>query len=426
MIHAFRPGFCRLYPLGRIYEDGSFSYFLQVYECPHPNKSKVKIRKWLGIENLPAYEAFVLKWHDVLEETRKEAAAISSQSDLAGYMTGTTSPGAQMIHSKLSNSDSDLKPVSDYMLNEGYDYLVMREDRDTPNFELIAEVGDYGVYRAMGTPSVVKKRNERGQIVSETLVDEKGNPCDGEYGYSSIITEKDSYGNIIREEWRKANGDPFFNLAGYCGIRQTFDDKGVILSRTYLGDDGREILQTDGFSKAIWRKDENIRKIVLLDLEGRTVNPDGINLYNSSIKYAPDGWSTWMRPKENMVNDCFYIGEVNLGEKKAGDIYTVKVEIECMDVSPTMDDIFLFCAQGAVDGSWTVGNVWNGSLIWLNEAPQDGKYCYMSSQVIDSSMELASQFKIGFRCDNWSSGAFRVREVTIEKGNEINGWTPGV
>jgi Fe-S-cluster containining protein len=26
-IHEFRPGFCRLFPLGRIYEDGTFHYF---------------------------------------------------------------------------------------------------------------------------------------------------------------------------------------------------------------------------------------------------------------------------------------------------------------------------------------------------------------------------------------------------------------
>ena len=86
-IHAFRPGFCRLYPLGRIYENGSFSYFLQIYECPHPNKTKVKIRKWLGIDNLSAYETFVLKWHDILENARKETAAITSQSDAAKCMT---------------------------------------------------------------------------------------------------------------------------------------------------------------------------------------------------------------------------------------------------------------------------------------------------------------------------------------------------
>ena len=85
-IHGFRPGFCRLYPLGRIYEDGSFSYFLQVNECPYPNKTKVKIKKWLGIDSLPEYEAFVLKWHDVLEETRREASLKHEQTELSHYL----------------------------------------------------------------------------------------------------------------------------------------------------------------------------------------------------------------------------------------------------------------------------------------------------------------------------------------------------
>ena len=42
MIHGFRPGFCRMFPMGRIYENGDFRYFLQVHECPYPNKTKVK------------------------------------------------------------------------------------------------------------------------------------------------------------------------------------------------------------------------------------------------------------------------------------------------------------------------------------------------------------------------------------------------
>ena len=32
-IHAFRPGICRLFPLGRYYENGTIQYFLQVHEC---------------------------------------------------------------------------------------------------------------------------------------------------------------------------------------------------------------------------------------------------------------------------------------------------------------------------------------------------------------------------------------------------------
>ena len=37
-IHAHRPGICRLFPLGRIYENDGFSYFLQVNECVRENR----------------------------------------------------------------------------------------------------------------------------------------------------------------------------------------------------------------------------------------------------------------------------------------------------------------------------------------------------------------------------------------------------
>ena len=55
LIHAFRPGFCRLFPLGRLYEKESFVYILQTQECHKERRTKVKITKWLGISNLDAY-----------------------------------------------------------------------------------------------------------------------------------------------------------------------------------------------------------------------------------------------------------------------------------------------------------------------------------------------------------------------------------
>ena len=62
-IHEFRPGICRLFPLGRYYEDHSFKYFLQVHECKKENRSKIKVKKWLGITDLKKYEKFVTQWH---------------------------------------------------------------------------------------------------------------------------------------------------------------------------------------------------------------------------------------------------------------------------------------------------------------------------------------------------------------------------
>lgn len=70
-IHSFRPGMCRLFPLGRFYEAQGFRYFLQVHECPKPDKGKVKVRKWLDIPDLKRYEKFITDWHDLLKERRK-------------------------------------------------------------------------------------------------------------------------------------------------------------------------------------------------------------------------------------------------------------------------------------------------------------------------------------------------------------------
>ena len=70
-IHAFRPGFCRMFPRGRIYEQNSFRYFLQVHECAYPNKTKVKVKKWLEIPELGKYETYIKEWHFFLKEVQE-------------------------------------------------------------------------------------------------------------------------------------------------------------------------------------------------------------------------------------------------------------------------------------------------------------------------------------------------------------------
>lgn len=78
-IHSFRPGFCRLFPLGRLYEDASFSYFLQTQECRKENRTKVKISKWLGIPELALYEDFICRWHYLLKEVQQRAKQMEEQ-----------------------------------------------------------------------------------------------------------------------------------------------------------------------------------------------------------------------------------------------------------------------------------------------------------------------------------------------------------
>ena len=78
-IHRFRPGMCRLFPLGRFYEEHGFRYFLQVHECPKPDKTKVKIKKWLDIPDLRRYEMFICDWHDCLKEQKRKVEADPEQ-----------------------------------------------------------------------------------------------------------------------------------------------------------------------------------------------------------------------------------------------------------------------------------------------------------------------------------------------------------
>ena len=69
-VHAFRPGLCRLFPLGRNYEDGHFDYFIVENGCDMPGKSKIRISTFLGIPELKKYERFVADWHFFLKDLR--------------------------------------------------------------------------------------------------------------------------------------------------------------------------------------------------------------------------------------------------------------------------------------------------------------------------------------------------------------------
>lgn len=69
-IHPYRPGICRLFPLGRYYEEDGFRYILQVHECEKQNRSKVKIRKWMDTPDMERYDAYIADWHAFLSKLR--------------------------------------------------------------------------------------------------------------------------------------------------------------------------------------------------------------------------------------------------------------------------------------------------------------------------------------------------------------------
>lgn len=77
-IHSARPGICRIFPLGRVYENNSFQYFLQVNECVNTSRTKVKLSNWIDIKELDKNEKFLNDWHYFLKALE---AAVSKLED---------------------------------------------------------------------------------------------------------------------------------------------------------------------------------------------------------------------------------------------------------------------------------------------------------------------------------------------------------
>lgn len=79
-IHPYRPGICRLFPLGRIYDGkGGFQYFLQVHECKKEKRTKVKVRKWMDTPDGAIYDKFIADWHYFLLDLQQKLTAENSR-----------------------------------------------------------------------------------------------------------------------------------------------------------------------------------------------------------------------------------------------------------------------------------------------------------------------------------------------------------
>ena len=83
-IHPFRPGICRLFPLGRYYENQSFRYFLQIHECKNENRTKIKVKKWIGLDDIRGYEDFICRWHFFLLKLQEFAMDCSDSEQVKG------------------------------------------------------------------------------------------------------------------------------------------------------------------------------------------------------------------------------------------------------------------------------------------------------------------------------------------------------
>ena len=267
----------------------------------------------------------------------------------------------------------------------------------------------------------IRREFEDNNLLSrESYYDVTGEPVECSSGYATFTREYDENNIVAHENRFYLTEQP----GGYWIIQQDYID-GNLYSRTYLDANGNPIDRTDGFSMVVWEEKDEIRNIKLYNTHGEAIELAGINLAKD-LNLDQDEWSNWMTPTVDIENSCFGIGTVNLGKKEDGALFTCYFEIEFKDVTVTQDHELRFFAQGAQDGKWFTGNIWNSNLINLYEAPKNGVYVCQYTNSISGDMVGVRTFDLGFRCDYWASGSFRVRNVKIETGDTSTTWSPGL
>lgn len=79
-IHSFRTGICRVFPLGRIYEENRLDYFLQVDGCAKENRSKIKVSKWLDTPELKKNQQYLIDWHAFRKKIKSILGEMSDEN----------------------------------------------------------------------------------------------------------------------------------------------------------------------------------------------------------------------------------------------------------------------------------------------------------------------------------------------------------
>ena len=107
-IHAARPGICRIFPLGRVYDENGFKYFVQKGQCAKEKSlAKTKVKKWIDTEDLTINQKYILKWHNLIRAV-----------------------GDKMIELKQSGRGEMLNEIAMYILNEFFvkDFVIEKND----------------------------------------------------------------------------------------------------------------------------------------------------------------------------------------------------------------------------------------------------------------------------------------------------------
>ncbi|MBR0513671.1 MAG: hypothetical protein IJK06_05395 [Clostridia bacterium] len=199
--------------------------------------------------------------------------------DILGY--GVQSELGNRVYNYLCNGQ--YSNVASAMLDDGYQYLVTNNTYEGKNdelnkagFQFLTQVDVYGIYKVHGIPSVKKERNELGQIVSVTCLNDYGLPTNGEKGYATITYTYDNDGHIIREFCTDLEGKGVADDTGIAGYEREYDLRDRLIAEKNLDICGKPTLNSAGY--ASYKNEYNRKGELLLrtfyDLDGNIVQTE--------------------------------------------------------------------------------------------------------------------------------------------------------
>lgn len=106
-IHAHRPSICRLFPLGRVYEDDDFKFFLQTNSCVKENLTSIKVENWIGISNYNENKKFLLTWHKLLKALNFRVKFIRDEQELKAINTDLLDTFFKISHASSAQKHDD-------------------------------------------------------------------------------------------------------------------------------------------------------------------------------------------------------------------------------------------------------------------------------------------------------------------------------
>ncbi len=81
-VHFNRPNICRMFPLGRVFMQDDFKYFIEEDSCPASDLKEIDIKTWLNIDEYDANKEFIIIWHNLIKALNFRVKFIYDEAEL--------------------------------------------------------------------------------------------------------------------------------------------------------------------------------------------------------------------------------------------------------------------------------------------------------------------------------------------------------